>query len=201
MELYRSTRFFLCEIDFFLSYDNNHERGDMMKRLWSIFFSAMLAMILILSGCSGQEQKKTSPKENNSTSVEKISDNILDEMEGPPKNGHTIERHVGKTEDQLKERLRTDKVSAASTYYDKETATKAVKDSLKQHEKEIENWLKNSKENRLVLNTRHAFPVGKTVLKRDMRVQDKLVNTVTVLARDKAGSLGFKIITSYPSDK
>ncbi|MBO1579911.1 RNase A-like domain-containing lipoprotein [Bacillus sp. XF8] len=172
-----------------------------MKQLSSIFLSMLLAMILILSGCAGKEQKKADPKENNSASVEKINDNILDEMEGPPKNGHTIERHVGKTEDQLKERLRTDKVSAASTYYDKETATKAVKDSLKQHEQEIEKWLKNSKENRLVLNTKHSFPVGKTVLKKDMSVKDKLMNTVTVLARDKSGSLGFKIITSYPSDK
>ncbi|WP_141523108.1 MULTISPECIES: RNase A-like domain-containing lipoprotein [Bacillus] len=172
-----------------------------MKRLGSIFLSALLVMILILSGCAGKEQKKADLKESNSASVEKISDNILDEMEGPPKNGHTIEKHVGKTEEQLKERLRTDNVSAASTYYDKETATKAVKDSLKQHEQEIEKWLKNSKENRLVLNTKHSFPVGKAVLKKNMSVQDKLVNTVTVLAKDKSGSLGFKIITSYPSDK
>ncbi|MCI0766210.1 RNase A-like domain-containing lipoprotein [Bacillus sp. TL12] len=172
-----------------------------MKRLWSIFLSSLLAMILVLSGCAEQEQKKESSKESNSTSVEKISDNILDEMEGPPKNGHTIERHVGKKEEDLKKRLQTDKVSAASTYYDKEVATKAVKDSLKQHEKEIENWLKNSKENRLVLNTKHSFSVGKTVLKKDMSVKDKLMNTVTVLARDKSGELGFKIITSYPSDK
>ncbi|HEK9101072.1 RNase A-like domain-containing lipoprotein [Bacillus cereus] len=172
-----------------------------MKRLWSIFLSSLLAMILVLSGCAGQEQKKESSKGSNSTSVEKINDNILDEMEGPPKNGHTIERHVGKTEEDLKKRLRTDKVSAASTYYDKEVATKAVKDSLKQHEQEIENWLKNSKENRLVLNTKHSFPVGKTVLKKDMSVKDKLINTITVLARDKSGTLGFKIITSYPSDK
>ncbi len=34
-----------------------------------------------------------------------------------------------------------------------------------------------------------------------MSVKDKLVKTVTVLARDKSGELGFKIITSYPSDK
>lgn len=149
----------------------------------------------------GTRAKKANPKESNSTSVEKIKDTILDEMEGPPKNGHTIERHVGKTEDELKKRLQTDKVSAASTYYDKEIATKAVKDSLKQHEQEIEKWLKNSKENRLVLNAKHSFPVGKTVLKRDMSVKDKLMNTVTVLARDKSGALGFKIITSYPSDK
>ncbi|EOA3903976.1 RNase A-like domain-containing lipoprotein [Bacillus cytotoxicus] len=172
-----------------------------MKRFGNILLSSLLAMILILSGCAGKEQKKVEPKENHSASIEKMSDNILDEMEGPPKNGHTIERHVGKTEEQLKERLRTDKVSAASTYYDKETATKAVKDSVKQHEQEIDNWLKNSKENRLVLHTKHSFPVGKTVLKKNMSVKDKLMNTVTVLARDKSGSLGFKIVTSYPSDK
>ncbi|MBE7105028.1 hypothetical protein FT637_18840 [Bacillus cereus] len=172
-----------------------------MKRLSSLFLSSLLALMLILSGCAGKEQKTEKPKEDHSTSVEKISDNILDEMEGPPKNGHTIERHVGKTEEELKKRLSTDKVSAASTYYDKETATKAVKDSLKQHDKEIQDWLKNSKEARLVLNTTHSFPVGKTVIKKNMNVKDKLVKTVTVLARDKSGNLGFKIITSYPSDK
>ncbi|KFN03408.1 hypothetical protein D0U04_12820 [Bacillus clarus] len=172
-----------------------------MRRLSSILLSSLLALLLILSGCAGREQQTEKPKGNNSTSVEKVSDNILDEMEGPPKNGHTIERHVGKTEEQLKERLRTDKVSAASTYYDKEIATKAVKDSLKQHDKEIQDWLKNSKEARLVLNTTHSFPVGKTVLKKNMSVKDKLVKTVTVLARDKSGELGFKIVTSYPSDK
>ncbi|WP_142398725.1 RNase A-like domain-containing lipoprotein [Bacillus wiedmannii] len=172
-----------------------------MKRISSLLLSSLLALMLILSGCAGKEQKTEKQTGNQSTSVEKISDNILDEMEGPPKNGHTIERHVGKPEEDLKNRLKTDKVSAASTYYDKETATKAVKDSLKQHDKEIQDWLKNSKEARLVLNTTHSFPVGKTVIKKNMNVKDKLVKTVTVLARDKSGDLGYKIITSYPSDK
>ncbi|WP_242222347.1 RNase A-like domain-containing lipoprotein [Bacillus cereus group sp. BfR-BA-01380] len=168
-----------------------------MKKLWNVMISIMLMMILVLSGCSSQ----TKPKDNTASSIVNVSDKILDEMEGPPKNGHTLERHVGKTDEQLKERLRTDNVSAASTYYDKETATKAVKDGLKQHEKEIEKWLKESKENRLVLNTKHNFAVGKAVLKKDMRVKDGLRNTVTVLQRDKGSQLGFKIITSYPSEK
>ncbi|MEH7461396.1 RNase A-like domain-containing lipoprotein [Bacillus thuringiensis] len=168
-----------------------------MKKLWNVVISVMLMMILVLSGCSSQ----TKPKDNQAASAINVSDKILDEMEGPPKNGHTIERHVGKTDEQLKERLRTDNVSAASTYYDKETATKAVKDTIKQHEKEIEKWLKESKENRLVLNTKHNFAVGKTVLKKDMRVKDGLRNTVTVLQRDKGSQLGFKIVTSYPSEK
>ncbi|MGG2016743.1 RNase A-like domain-containing lipoprotein [Bacillus sp. S10(2024)] len=168
-----------------------------MKKLWNVMISIMLMMILVVSGCSNQ----TKPKDNQVSSAINVSDKILDEMEGPPKNGHTLERHVGKTDEQLKERLRTDNVSAASTYYDKETATKAVKDTLKQHEKEINKWLKESKENRLVLNTKHDFAVGKTALKKDMRIKDGLRNTVTVLQRDKGSQLGFKIVTSYPSEK
>ncbi len=92
-------------------------------------------------------------------------------------------------------------MSAASTYYDKETATKAVKDSLKQHDKGNSRLVKNSKEARLVLNITHSFPVGKTVIKKNMSVKRQVSKTVTVLARDKSGELGFKIITSYPSDK
>lgn len=172
-----------------------------MKKIWSSFISIAIAAFILLTGCLGQDQNEVNVKENSTLNGEKISDNILDEMEGPPKNGHTIERHVGKTEEQLRERLRTDKVSAASTYYSKEIATKAVKDSLEQHNAEIEKWLTKSKENRLVLNTKHTFPVGKTVLKRDMRLYDNLHDTVTVLARDRESSLGFKIITSYPIRK
>ena len=67
-----------------------------MKRISSLFLSSLLALILILSGCAGKEQKTEKQTGNQSTSVEKSSDNILDEMEGPPKNGHTIERNVGK---------------------------------------------------------------------------------------------------------
>ena len=74
-----------------------------------------------------------------------------------------------------------------------------LKDSLKQHDKEIQDWLKILK--RLVsLNTTHSFPVGKTVIKEKYECKRQVSKTVTVLARDKSGELGFKIIT-YPSDK
>ena len=56
-----------------------------MKRISSLFFSSLLALMLILSGCAGKEQKLEKQTGNQATSVEKISDNILDEMEGIPK--------------------------------------------------------------------------------------------------------------------
>ena len=52
-----------------------------MKRISSLFFSSLLALMPILSGCAGKEQKLEKQTGNQATSVEKISDNILDEME------------------------------------------------------------------------------------------------------------------------
>ena len=55
-----------------------------MKRISSLFVSSLLALMLILSGCAGKEQKQRNKQESIGIS-RKISDNILDEMEGPPK--------------------------------------------------------------------------------------------------------------------
>ena len=55
-----------------------------MKRISSLFLSSLLALILILSGCAGKEQNRETNRESIDIS-RKISDNILDEMEGPPK--------------------------------------------------------------------------------------------------------------------
>ena len=55
-----------------------------MKRISSLFLSSLLALMLILSGCAGKEQKQRNKQESIDIS-RKISDNILDEMEGPPK--------------------------------------------------------------------------------------------------------------------
>ncbi|MFD3448362.1 RNase A-like domain-containing lipoprotein [Microbacteriaceae bacterium 4G12] len=164
-------------------------------KLFQKFALCLALFAVLLGGCSSKN-----PQNQANTNVQNVSDRILDEMEGPPKNGHTLERHVGKTEDQLKARINKENVTAASTYYDKATATKAVQDALRTHEKEIDDWLHKSKRDRLVLNTHHSFDIGKTVLQSDMKLHDHLRDSVTVLARDNTGKLGFKIITSYPSD-
>jgi hypothetical protein len=157
---------------------------------------AVLLTLIVMSGCV-----QGGKKQNEGFSTQKVSDSILDEMEGPPKNGHTLERHVGKTDEELKERIRRENVTAASTYYDKKTATKAVQESLRTHDQEISQWLNKSKRDRLVLYTHHSFAVGKSVLRSDMRVHEDVHDTVTVLAKDPSSSLKYKIITSYPNLK
>ncbi|MGE8203261.1 RNase A-like domain-containing lipoprotein [Heyndrickxia sp. NPDC080065] len=163
---------------------------------WIRLFLAALFTAVILMGCSLSVEKQ-----NENSKTQQVSDTILDEMEGPPKNGHTLERHVGKSDRELEERIKRDHVTAASTYYDKETAIKAVRESLSIHDNEIKKWLDESNRDRIVLNTHHSFPVGKTVLKSDMSVHEDIHDTITVLAKDPSSQLKYKIITSYPNLK
>ncbi|MEW4285109.1 RNase A-like domain-containing lipoprotein [Priestia koreensis] len=164
-----------------------------MKKLYMIWMILLIA-VFALSGCN------LSSEQPHSTSSEKKESNILDEMEGPPKNGHTLEKHVGKSDQELTDRVQREHVTAASSYSDKDTATKAVEEALKVHEKDIENWLQSNRD-RLVLQTSHSFAVGKSVLRSDMRVHNELHNTLTVLAKDPTSERKYKIITSYPVAK
>ncbi len=142
---------------------------EVTKMKWIRLLWIALLTTVVLSGCN-----LTVEKQNGDGKVQQVSDTILDEMEGPPKNGHTLERHVGKSDQELEERVQRERVTAASTYYDKETATKAVRESLQFHDKDIKKWLDESKRERLVLNTHHSFAVGKAVLRSDMRVHEPI---------------------------
>ncbi|MFC7393750.1 RNase A-like domain-containing lipoprotein [Scopulibacillus cellulosilyticus] len=159
---------------------------------WIRLLWVALLTVVIISGCN-----PTVVKHSENSKTQHVSNNILDEMEG--KNGHTLERHAGKSDNELEDRLHRDRhITAASTYYNKETATKAVQDTLRVHDREINHWLYKSHRNRLVLKTHHSFAAGKSVLRSDMRVHDHLHDTLTVLQKDPSSKLKYKIITSYP---
>jgi hypothetical protein len=56
--------------------------------------------------------------------------------------GHTLRKHVGRTDDQLRERLRHERnISAASTWTDRDTAERAVGTALEQDRDRIDRWL------------------------------------------------------------
>src|SRR5215510_5684202 len=56
--------------------------------------------------------------------------------------GHTLQRHVGRTDAQLAERLRRERnITAASTYTDRETASTVVGAALAESKSKVEAWL------------------------------------------------------------
>lgn len=114
--------------------------------------------------------------------------------------GHTIERHVGRTNMQLAERLRQQPdISAASTYTDLATAETVVGGALARERGRIAAWSarRGSRPN-LALRYRAPGPkaIGRS-WQRGKIAPDACFQAVVVLRWD-AGRGAFCVLTSYP---
>jgi hypothetical protein len=112
--------------------------------------------------------------------------------------GHTLARHVGKTDADLRERLRREQISAASTYTDRATAERVVARALTRQRAKVDQWLarQGSRPN-LALDYRGdpREPIGRSITRRNPQPVP-CTNAVVVLR--SSGGRGFIVLTSYP---
>jgi hypothetical protein len=114
--------------------------------------------------------------------------------------GHTLARHVGRTDAQLADRLRQQRdISAASTYLDKDTAERVVGAALARDRPRIEAWAgrRGSRPN-LALRYRASSPqpIGRS-WQRGRSAPEPCFQAVVVLRwLDPRGT--FCVLTSYP---
>lgn len=123
----------------------------------------------------------------------------IDESRG----GHTLARHVGRTDEQLRQRLRSQpNISAASTYPDRPTAELIVATLLDAEASRIRSWARRtgSRPN-LALRTRtpRGPPTGR-VLERGAKTPVEAHHAVVVLRWDTAANTYF-VLTSYPENR
>src|SRR5579883_3004153 len=77
---------------------------------------------------------------------------------------HTLRKHVGCTDAQLRERLRHEpEISAASTWSDRETAERALGLALAQNQDKIQRWLARDRHPNLVLDYDGDQPLGRSL--------------------------------------
>ena len=170
-----------------------------MKVLRSGFSGFFILLFGIFwMGCTqdSREQKGSRPQgmlrpEGNARGA--THDLAVDESFG----GHTLTRHVGRSDAQLRERLeREGHITAASTYTDRKAAEKTVAAALEQHQSQINSWLRRNGEHRnLVLDYDSSEPLGKT-LNRNHPEAVPCAHAVVVLrwiSEEK-----FYILTTYP---
>jgi hypothetical protein len=112
--------------------------------------------------------------------------------------GHTISRHVGKTDEQLRDRLARQRgISAASTWTDRGTAARTVKATLGQARTRLERWSRRSGGRpNLALDWRGREVVGRS-LERGARRPVDVTCAVVVLRWDTRRD-DFYVLTSYP---
>ena len=123
----------------------------------------------------------------------------IDEQRG----GHTLARHVGRTDQQLRQRLADQpNISAASTYTDRETAELTVGLVLEQQAGRVGSWTRRrgSRPNlALRVADLRGPPVGR-VLTRTRRTPVAAHGAVVVLRWDERAR-DFYVLTSYPEQR
>ena len=110
--------------------------------------------------------------------------------------GHTLRKHVGRTDEELKARLAHEDISASSTYTDKAAAETAVEDAIQLNQTRIEQWMARSGGHpNLVLDYRSDQPIGRT-LHRGASASQPCSNAKVVLRW--LSSSEYYVLTSYP---
>jgi hypothetical protein len=112
--------------------------------------------------------------------------------------GHTLDKHVGRSDDELRERLaREPNISAASTWTNRKIAEEAVSETL-EHNRKLDRWMdRTGRKPNLVLDYHGSpdHPVGRCVRQGETDVQ-QAYDAVVVLKASRDG--GFYVLTTYP---
>jgi hypothetical protein len=111
--------------------------------------------------------------------------------------GHTLARHVGRTDEELRQRLEHEgHITAASTYTDRQTAEKTVAAAFEQQQSRIKSWLERADGHRnLVLDYDSSEPVGKTLFRN--RTEAVPCSHAVVVLR-WLNPEKFYVLTTYP---
>jgi hypothetical protein len=114
--------------------------------------------------------------------------------------GHTLKKHVGRTDEQLRERLAEEaNISAASTWTDREIAETTVAEALHREHGRIENWMRRGYPRaNLALHYNAGGVIGRS-LRRDDTQTAECTSAVIVLRA--GGPDSFFVLTTYPETR
>jgi toxin YxiD len=160
--------------------------------------ATILMLILALTACQRPADEAFNQNTPSSTGPLRSGprhDLSRDEEAG----GHTLRKHVGQTDEQLRERLKREpNVAAASTYTDRDTAERVLGLALEENRDKIGRWLsRSSRRPNLVLDYDGdpARPVGRTLRRGESRPRP--CSRALVVLR-WSGDREYYVLTSYP---
>lgn len=129
------------------------------------------------------------------SSPDAIRDLSQDESAG----GHTLRKHVGRSDDELRQRLRRERnISAASTWTDRETAERAVGAAITQNRDKIDRWMSRTGGHpnlAIDYDGDSSHPIGRS-LRRDADRPEPCSHATIVLKW--SGPDSYYVLTSYP---
>lgn len=114
--------------------------------------------------------------------------------------GHTLDRHIGKTDEELVARLRREPdISSASTYTDRQTAERVIGAAMATNGSGFEKWrARQGRRPNFVLHYDAHEVIGRTV--RRGRTRSQPAERALVVLRWDDRRRQFYVLTSYPED-
>ncbi|WP_202962940.1 RNase A-like domain-containing protein, partial [Chryseobacterium sp. P1-3] len=110
--------------------------------------------------------------------------------------GHTLARHVGKTDADLISRLATQKgITGASSFTNEAIAESVISSTIKSNRDAIKSWLRSGMTNSLRLEYSGSTNIGRGIM-RTTNVVNDLTNARVILKSN--GSGGYFILTAFP---
>lgn len=170
------------------------------KRRLSASYAALIsiaALALFFAGCKptrpwAQTQTLSNQPVQAAQAHTSTHDLSVDESYG----GHTLKRHVGRSDQQLQDRLQDEpNISAASTYTDSQTAETVIANAIESNHDKIGRWLERARHPNLVLDYHDEHPVGRTLNRGEQNAKE-CSHAIVVLHWD--GPNRYHVLTSYP---
>ncbi|GAB3412978.1 hypothetical protein GCM10027361_24200 [Erwinia aphidicola] len=112
--------------------------------------------------------------------------------------GHLIDRHVGKTEAELFDRVSTGNTKTASTFTDRATAEAVTSKAIDSNQSKIQSYLSGSQKGYLELDYQSSAAIGISVTRGSTNVVPT-TNARIIIGRDPSMPDGYRIITGYPT--
>jgi toxin YxiD len=172
-----------------------YKNAKKMRRLILIFCGAVL-----LQGC-GQKPSSESRAErpNNASSPSAGTGQRYDLWRDEERGGHTLRKHVGRTDDELRQRLERERnISAASTWTDRGAAEETVAAALQAERGKIENWQRRGERRP---NLALHFDVGHEIGRSLVRGATEVVPCTEAVIVLRADGEAFYVLTTYPETR
>ena len=161
-----------------------------------VFLMVALAVLVACQSSRDTNTLNLTPQSNSGYIKDVLSSPPRDLTQDEAAGGHVLRKHVGRTDDELRERLDQERhISGASTYTDRSTAEHAVGAAIAISHDRIQRWLNRSGgHSNLVLDYDSGRPLGRTLNRGDS--QPRLCSHAVVVLRYAAPS--YYVLTSYP---
>jgi len=167
-------------------------------RLWLVRIFALVSVGV--AGCSQGPQPQTGTPEGSqraSSAGAGRAAERYDLSKDEERGGHTLERHVARTDEELRERLRREgNISAASTWTDRETAEETIAEALRAERGRVESWMRRGYPRaNLALHYEAGRDIGRSLRQGETQVV-RCREALIVLRADGADT--FYVLTAYP---